>query len=137
MKIFFDTNVLAYQYDDSAGTKQEIARRVFIDHAAEAVISTQIMLELHAVLTRRLGHSRETAVQVLDALVLDVVPADEELIRRATATAAAHQLSIFDALILEAAALAECDELWTEDLAAGARLRGVRIVNPFAGHGDA
>ncbi len=60
-----------------------------------------------------------------------MVPADEHLVRRAANTAAAHQLSIFDALVLEAAAAAECEELWTEDLADGSTLRGVRIVNPF------
>lgn len=133
MKVFFDTNILAYQYDDSAGAKQAVAREVFLRHAATAVISTQVMLELHAVLTRRLGHTRETAARVLEALALEVVPADAHLVRRAAATAAAHQLSIFDALILEAAALAGCQELWTEDLAAGSMLRDVRIVNPFRG----
>lgn len=89
------------------------------------------MIELHAVLTRRLGVSREAAARVLDTLALEVVPADEHLVRRAADTAAAHQLSIFDALVLEAAAAAGCHELWTEDLADGSILRGVRIVNPF------
>lgn len=50
----------------------------------------------------------------------------------AAATASSHQLSIFDALVVEAAAQARCDELDTEDLADGATIRGVRIVNPFA-----
>ncbi|HNP55561.1 MAG TPA: PIN domain-containing protein [Gordonia sp. (in: high G+C Gram-positive bacteria)] len=131
MRVFFDTNVLAHQYDDSAGDKQRIAREVFLSRAEDAVISTQVMIELHAVLTRRLGVSREAAARVLDTLALEVVPADEHLVRRAADTAAAHQLSIFDALVLEAAAAAGCHELWTEDLADGSILRGVRIVNPF------
>lgn len=42
----------------------------------------------------------------MDALDLEVVPADAALVRRA-------------------------DELWTEDLADGSTLRGVRIVDPF------
>ncbi|WP_436700871.1 PIN domain-containing protein [Nocardioides sp. BYT-33-1] len=131
MTVFLDTNVLAYQYDDARPEKQARAREVFLAQAADAVISTQVMIELHAVLTRKLGRSGETASRVLDALDLEVVPADAALVRRAATTAAAHQLSIFDALVLEAAVAGGCDELWTEDLADGSTLRGVRIVDPF------
>lgn len=131
MTIFLDTNVLAYQYDAADPVKQERARSLLLEHAAEAVISTQVMIELHAVLTRKLGMSREDATTVLDALDLETVPADADLVRSAARTASAHDLSIFDAMILEAAARAGCSELWSEDLAAGSKLRGVLIVNPF------
>lgn len=89
------------------------------------------MIELHAVLTRRLGHSRATASRVLDALDLPVVPADADLVMRAASTAEQHELSMFDAMVLEAAVLGGCEEIWSEDLADGAALRGVRVVNPF------
>ncbi|MFT3901396.1 MAG: PIN domain-containing protein [Gordonia sp. (in: high G+C Gram-positive bacteria)] len=132
MTVFLDTNVLAYLYDETAEEKRRVAAEVLENHAADAVISTQVLIELHAVLTR-IGLSREHAARVLDAIDIDVVTADEHLVRRAATTAAEHQLSIFDALILEAAVSSGCEELWTEDLAAGSTLRGVRIVNPFAG----
>ena len=35
-------------------------------------------------------------------------------------------------MIVEAAAEVGCAELWSEDLAAGTLLKGVRVVNPFA-----
>lgn len=131
MTIFLDTKVLAYQFDDSFPDKQACARQVLIEHATGAVISTQVLIELHAVLTRKLGRTRDEAARVLDAIMLDVVATDADLVRAAAATAAAHELSIFDAMIIEAAVRAGCDELWTEDLADGSVLRGVRIVNPF------
>jgi predicted nucleic acid-binding protein len=62
----------------------------------------------------------------------EVVPTDASLVRRAIATSGDHQLSIWDALVLEAASESGCQELWTEDLTTGATLRGVRIVNPLA-----
>lgn len=72
------------------------------------------------------------ARSVLDELVaLPVVPADTDLVMRATITSQGHQLSIWNAMIVEAAAEAGCDELWSEDLSAGSALRGVRVVNPF------
>lgn len=56
--------------------------------------------------------------------------------RRAARTADEHALSIFDAMVLEAAVLAGCSELWTEDLSHGSSLRGVRVVNPFRADGQ-
>ena len=90
------------------------------------------MVELHAVLTRKLGQTQEAAGRVLTALDIAIVPADADLVRSAALAAAEHQLSIFDAMILEAAVRGGCDELWTEHLADGTMLRGIRIVNPFA-----
>lgn len=119
-------------FDRSRPQKQSRARTLLVAHASDAVVSTQVMVELHSVLTRKLGLDRAAAGRVLDALELPVLPTDEALVRRAAAKATAHALSTFDALILEAAVAGGCEELWTEDLAAGSVLRGVRIVNPFA-----
>lgn len=132
MRTFLDTNVLAYQFDDSVPEKQARAREVFLDVAIDAVVSTQVLLELHAVLTRKLGHTRATAEEILRALELPVVPADAAMVRQAATTATVHDLSIFDSMILEAAVRGGCDELWTEDLAGGSVLRDVRVVNPFS-----
>lgn len=137
MTAFLDTNVIAYQYDDSVPDKQGRAREVFLEQAPDAVISTHVLIEPHAVLTKKLGHTRATAERVLGALDVDVVPTDATLVRRAASTATNHQLSIFDALIVEAASLAGCQVLDSEDLADGATVRGVRIVNPFLDLGDA
>lgn len=42
-------------------------------------------------------------------------------------------ISFPDALIVRAAAAAGCAELLTQDLHAGQRIAGVRVVGPFAG----
>lgn len=42
-----------------------------------------------------------------------------------------HQVSFWDALILQAARQSGCVQLLTEDLQTGAVIGGVRIVNPF------
>lgn len=133
MTTFLDTNVLAYQFDQGQPAKQARARDTLVRYAADAVISIQVLIELHVVLTRKLGRSRAQAGRVLDAIDLDVVPATAGLVRRAARTADQHQLSIFDAMVLEAAVFAGCDQLLTEDLADESTLRGVRIVNPFRG----
>lgn len=132
MRAFVDTNVLAYRLDSDEPAKRTRAAE-WLERDVELRISTQILVELHSVLTRRFGLPRDEAATVLDAVGYDTVPTDRGMVMRAVETASSHQLSIFDALVVEAAALEECDELWTEDLADGSTLRGVRIVNPFAG----
>ncbi len=133
-RVFLDTNVIAYQFDGSEPTKQAAAAAL-LQGEHEFTISTQVLLELYVVLTRRLRPALPApdAAQVLDALTrLPVVGADARLVSRAAATAGRHQLSIWDAMVVEAAAEAGCTQLWTEDLSTGAVLRGVQIVNPFA-----
>ena len=43
-----------------------------------------------------------------------------------------YQYRIYDALIIAAAVEAGCRTLYSEDLANGQTIRGLRIVNPFA-----
>lgn len=62
---------------------------------------------------------------------LHVVQIDPPLILSAIDLHRLHQISIWDARIVQAAA-AGCQELLTEDLHPGARLAGVDVVNPIA-----
>jgi len=130
--VFLDTNLVAYQFDDRDPVKRDLARRIVPQLAERPWISTQVLIELHHVLVRYLGYTREEAQDVIESNGYHVQPADAQLVYDAVATASRHQLRIYDAMILEAAVRAGCDELWTEDLTAGATLRGVRIVNPLA-----
>ena len=61
-----------------------------------------------------------------------MVATDRRLVLEALDTAADSNLSLWDALIVEAAVRGGCDELYTEDLDAGQVIRGVTVVNPFA-----
>ena len=132
MRVFLDTNILAYLFDESDADRQQRARKALATPEIDRRVSTQVLIELHSVLTRRLNRSRTDAERVLRELDFPTVATDRQLVRRAAHTADTYQLSIFDALILEAAVLASCDELWSEDFAEGATLHGVRIVNPLA-----
>ena len=128
---FIDTNVLAYAYDGDSPAKREIARRV-LNELGGAVISTQVLLELYAVLTRKLGIPAQTAFDAVDALMdLDVVPTDARLVSDGLRLAVDNNISHWDALIIVAAVRAGCDTLLTEDLSHGQVIEGIRIVNPF------
>lgn len=133
-RVFLDTNVLAYRFDDADPEKQALARGLAQSHPdVTFVVSTQVLLELANVLTRKLEPPRPLDVigEIVSRFAPFAEPTDARLVLRALATAARYQLSIWDAMIVESAADAGCDELWTEDLAVGAVVRGLRVVDPF------
>ena len=135
-RVFLDTNILAYDLDAGSPDKQQQVRAALARPDHEFVVSTQVLLELYVVITRKLRPAlpEAAAADVITSLSrLPVVGTDADLVQRAVALSTGHQLSVWDALIVTAAREAGCEELWTEDLATGGELRGVRIVNPLAG----
>lgn len=105
-RVFVDTNVLAYQFDAGEPAKQAVARRALGASEHDLVVSTQVMLELFVVITGKLQPPvpYEAAQQVLAGLArLYVVPSDARLVLRAARTALDHKMSVWDAMILEAA----------------------------------
>ena len=128
---FIDTNVLAYAYDADSGEKGERAREI-LGEVDGAVVSTQVLLELFAVLTRKLKLTRDAAEEAVESLMgLEVVPTDARLVREGLRISRDHDLSHWDAMIVAAAATSGCEVLLTEDLNDGQVIEGVRIANPF------
>ena len=124
--------MFVYLYDHADPEKQRIARGVLTEQPEEIVISTQVLSEFFWVATRKLDLDPRTAREgVRQMAMLRVVPVDHRLVLRATDTALSARLSIWDALIVEAAAAAGSDRLLTEDLNDGRTMRDVQIVNPF------
>ena len=133
--VFVDTNILVYPFDRGEPERSERAKRLLGDPGGNLVISTQVMLEFYVVVTRKLRPPmpEPAASEALDRLAeLAVVTTDARLVQRAAATSQAHHVSMWDALIVEAAFEAGCDRIWTEDLATGSVMRGIEIVNPLA-----
>jgi predicted nucleic acid-binding protein len=128
---FIDANVLAYAYDADSGAKGEGAREILAEIDG-AVVSTQVVLELFAVLTRKLGLTRDDADAAIEALMdLEVVTTDARLVREGLRISRDHDISHWDAMIIAAAVMSGCDVLLTEDLNDGQVIEGVRVVNPF------
>lgn len=132
-RLFLDTNVIAYVFDDSDPRKQKIAKHLFATHSAQLVISTQVLIELHSVCSSKLGMSSSEVARVVEiAAGLNVVPADRNLILDAVALAEREGLSIFDAAILRAAERAECDQIVTEDAKFAHASGPIDVFDPFA-----
>jgi len=137
---FVDTNVLIYAYDSSEAVKQPLAQAALQELWAtrQGVLSTQILQEFYSVATSKLKLAMSPAdareiVQLYSAW--NVVLIEPSLILTASQLHEEHQLSFWDALVVEAARAAGADRLLTEDLTDGQEIEGVRIVNPFLAAG--
>jgi predicted nucleic acid-binding protein len=133
-RVFFDTNVIVYAHDRSAGIKQLRARDLLDRHARTLtiVVSTQVLIESYNALQRAAALSREAALNAVETLTrAHVVPADGDFVVRAIQLAQRWQLSHWDALVVQAALDAGCSVLYTEDLQAGQRFGELEVVNPF------
>ncbi len=143
MRIALDTNVFVYaegvQHSPADAPKVEVSRSLLTGLATDLdstlVAPLQVLLELHNVLTRKGGHSPESARAAVQRLAETVEPAPTtpEILASAMDLAVDHQLQIFDAVILAAAASSRCEILLSEDLQEGFRFRCVTVANPFGG----
>ncbi len=127
---FFDTNVLLYLLSADAA-KADRAEELL---AIGGTISVQVLNEFAAVASRKLRMSwieiREVLAQI--RAVCAVAPMTVETHDRAVRIAERYSLSIYDALIVSAALLADCKTLHSEDMQDGQVIeRRLTIRNPF------
>ena len=134
MRVALDTNILAY----AEGTDDATRRLRSIDVIAAigahpVVVPVQALNELSFLLARKLKRSKQdiaiSATSWMDAH--PVADTTQASFRDALALSALHNLQIFDAVILSAAAHANCSLLLSEDMHQGFTWRGCTVVNPF------
>jgi predicted nucleic acid-binding protein len=132
---FLDTNILLYSVSSAQNerTKRETAERLLLE--PDNALSVQVLQEFYAQATRptraaRLTH--ETAVRLIGTwLRFPVQSMTVAVMSDALDIKAAAGLSYWDAAIVAAAKALGCRELFSEDMAHGRDIGGVRIVNPF------
>lgn len=137
-RYFLDTNVFVYTFDDTAPEKQVKARELVAAALRDGrgVISFQVIQEFCNVATRRFAtplapRDLRSYLRVVLAPLCEVhssIALYEAGLRIHDET----RFSLYDALVVAAAARAECRVLFTEDLPDGRLVGGVRIVDPFA-----
>jgi predicted nucleic acid-binding protein len=82
--------------------------------------------------TRRDALSHEIAMGLIESwLRFPIAETTLSLVADAFAIKARHQFSYWDCAVIAAARALGCAELFSEDMAHGRDIEGVRIVNPF------
>lgn len=136
MRIALDTNILVYAEGVNEEDRKRRAHEVLQEFAtADLLVPAQALAELFTVLTRKAHWQAVTARAAVLAwrdacLVADTTTA---VLMEAMDLTAIHQYSLWDSLMLAAAAQTGCKALLSEDMQAGFVWRGVEIRNPFGG----
>ena len=133
---FFDTNILVYAYDASAGEKHTNACKLLTEaiDRKSMLISLQVLMELYVTITKKskMNVPEQTAAEIIKELsaFCTFCPKNDDLLE-ACRFSQKHMLSLWDSLILHAAATLETDTIWSEDLQHGFTFEGVKVKNPF------
>jgi len=134
-RAFVDTNIWVYTVDAADPVRRGRALDVVGPAGGyEPVLSTQVLAEFYAVVTRKLAQplapeaARALAAQMA---AFPVVSVDASLALSAIEASGAWGISVWDALIVRAAEIAGCAVLLSEDLADGAAYGSVRVENPL------
>jgi predicted nucleic acid-binding protein len=135
MRVALDTNVLAYA-EGVNGAQMRKAALELVERLPEgtALLPVQTLGELFNLLVRKAkrspGRARKAILSWRDAFPLIETSADVMLAAADLATD--HHLSIWDSVVLSAAAESGCRLLLTEDMQEGFTWKGVTVTNPFA-----
>lgn len=135
ISVAVDSNVLLYAEGVNDVSKKSDAIALLDALPPEqTLIPVQALGELYAVLVRKARWRPSTARTAMlrwgDAYPL--IETSPDVLAAAVDLAADHQLSLWDAVMLAAAAEARCRLLLSEDLQDGFTWRGVTVTNPFA-----
>ena len=130
-KIFIDTNVLIYLLSSDTA-KADRAEKIV---QTGGLISVQVLNEFTNVARRKLNMSWNDTNEVLSLirLLCQTEPLTLETHDKGKLVAERYGLSVYDAMIVAAALLAGCHELYSEDMQSGQLIDNrLRILNPFS-----
>jgi predicted nucleic acid-binding protein len=132
--IFIDTNILIYAYDRDEGEKHHTAVAILEElwESGTGALSTQVLQEFYSVATRRKKMPKELARhRVADYSEWCRVSTNPELLVLASLLEEKHQLSWWDALVVEAARRSGATTLLSEDMRHGQKFGTLTVRNPF------
>jgi predicted nucleic acid-binding protein len=134
---FFDTNVLIYAYDRSAGRKHDIAAGLLRSswESGTGCLSIQVLQEFYVTVTRKIPSplkASATADVVADLAHWRVHSPDGWDVLQAIRLEQQHPISFWDAMVVQSAIRLGCRQLLSENLSRGQRFGAtVTVVNPF------
>ena len=134
---FLDTNVLVYANDRTEAANQSAAIQLITDgiQSGRAVISSQILGKFWVTVTQKIQVplDRRTAEREIENFrTMRVVSIEYDTVRTAIRLQERHRVSYWDALILAAASLAGCGQVYSEDLNSGQLYGPLVVRDPFA-----
>ncbi len=137
-EVFFDTNILCYAYDLSEPAKREVCEDLVekaFSGSIRAVVSNQVLVELHNAFTRKLGvPATEAAVIVRSISVSEnwsKVNYTHNTVNNALRSSRLSDAPFLDALIAETMREYGISEIITEDEKHFKRFSDIVVRQPF------
>lgn len=135
-RVFMDTNILVYAYDQHDTQKQTKAQGLLTDGIKQEnlFLSVQVLGEFFNVVTRHIPQpmTPNEAKEIINTLsILPVQDIDMTMVKRAIDTHEMYQISYWDSLIVSAAERAGCRLILSEDLSDGQTYHNILVNNPF------
>lgn len=127
---FFDSSVLLYVASGERAKADRVEQLI----ANGGTISVQVLNEITNVAQRKMRLSWLETRAFLSSVraLLSVVPVAVDTHEHGLEVAERYGLSVYDAMIVASALLADCDTLWSEDMHDTLLLnRRLRVRNPF------
>jgi predicted nucleic acid-binding protein len=133
--VALDTNILGYAEGVNGAERKRAAFQLLERLPQDSVLlPVQSLGELFHLLVRKAGRSPEKARRAILGWrdTFSLIDTSAEVLLAAADLATNHQLRIWDAVMLSAAAEAGCRLLLSEDLHEGFTWQGVTVTNPFS-----
>lgn len=135
-KIFLDTNILVYTFDNEAAAKKKRALELLdsLYDSSEYCVSTQVIEEFWNVALRKMEPplSEDGIRDFISSLPKERVEIiNMDTINLALVIKKNHGFSFWDSMIIATAVKAGCTILYSEDMRDGSSISGVEIINPF------
>jgi predicted nucleic acid-binding protein len=135
MRLTLDTYILAYA-EGVNGSSMKKAALYLVEKLPQdtTFLPVQVLGELFNLLVRKAGRTRASARAAILSWrdVFPLVETSAAVMLSASDLATNHKFTIWDAVVLSAAAAAGSRLLLSEDLQSGFTWQGVTVTNPFS-----
>lgn len=133
-KIFIDTNIFIYAFDDDFPHKKTIANSIveLFTSNPDYYISTQVLREFYSIVTRKIKVNAKIAKSFIVSLKEFNIVADTlDTILKAIDLQSKYSLSFWDSLIVASAIENNCTILYSEDMQHNLKIQDLTVINPF------
>ena len=132
-KIFIDSNIFLYAFNDDDIDKQKIATKIIMCKDNSYYISLQVINEVSNNMLRKLKFTNtEIKDFVNDSYErYSVTDIKKETFLSACDIRDKYNISYYDSLILSSAINSKCNILYSEDMQHNQKIESLTIINPF------
>jgi len=132
-KIFIDSNIFLYAFNDDDIDKQKIATKIIMCKDNSYYISLQVINEVSNNMLRKLKFTNtEIKDFVNDSYErYSVTDIKKETFLSACDIRDKYNISYYDSLILSSAINSKCNILYSEDMQHNQKIEDLTIINPF------